>query len=124
MQRVCGKGKESQGRCPPVKRLCRHKRLLTRCIDWPQALRQLALHVSEEGAVSTPLPVGCCPGDLAEVLEFLQARIFFLYSCKSYVASVLRQICSPTEVFVALWQTPSLSCSTPSHKAGLLMVRS
>lgn len=43
-----------------------------------QALRALSLYTAGEGAAPTPLPVGCCPGDLAEVLEFLQVRLLSL----------------------------------------------
>ena len=46
-----------------------------------QALRCLALHVGGEGAPPTPLPPGCCPGDLAEILEFLQVTFTSGVTC-------------------------------------------
>lgn len=40
-----------------------------------QALRSLALHTGGDGSPPVPLPAGCCPGDLAELLEFVQVTL-------------------------------------------------
>lgn len=58
----------------------------------PQALRQLALHAGKGGAAPAPLPAGCCPGDLAEILEFLQVRYYPVPCCFLLVSPVSSDI--------------------------------
>lgn len=54
-----------------------------------QALRCLALHIGDAGAEATPLPAGCCPGNLAEVLEFLQVICSAAPPCSTHLLRIL-----------------------------------
>ena len=55
--------------------------LLLNLTSMVQALRSLALHIGDGAAEPTPLPGGCCPGNLAEVLEFLQVMFIEVPPC-------------------------------------------